>query len=130
MRTLIVEDDFTSRFVLQSFLSEYGECHVAVNGREAVAAFRAAQESSEEYDLICMDIMMPEVDGHAAVREIRALEEVTGTFSTNRVKIIITTATGDMWSVPPLIRASSDAYLLKPIHKKELLECVRELHLI
>jgi two-component system chemotaxis response regulator CheY len=63
MRTLIVEDDFTSRLLLQSFLSVYGECHIAVNGREAVAAFRAAQERPQAYDLICMDIMMPEMDG-------------------------------------------------------------------
>jgi two-component system chemotaxis response regulator CheY len=47
MRTLIVEDDFTSRLLLQSFLSEYGECHIAVNGREAVAAFRTAQERAQ-----------------------------------------------------------------------------------
>ena len=47
MRTLIVEDDFTSRLLLQSFLSQYGECHIAVNGKEAVEAFRAAQESGQ-----------------------------------------------------------------------------------
>ena len=39
MRTLIVEDDFTSRLLLQSLLAQYGECHIAVNGREAVEAF-------------------------------------------------------------------------------------------
>ena len=40
MRTLIVEDDFTSRLLLQTVLSRYGECHVAINGKEAVEAFR------------------------------------------------------------------------------------------
>jgi len=45
MRTLIVEDDFTSRLLLQSFLAQYGECHIAVNGMEAIAAFRASQQS-------------------------------------------------------------------------------------
>jgi two-component system chemotaxis response regulator CheY len=40
MRTLIVEDDFTSRLLLQTFLSRYGECHVAINGKEAVEAVR------------------------------------------------------------------------------------------
>ncbi len=67
MRTLIVEDDFTSRLLLQSFLSRYGDCHIAVNGLEAVAAFRAAKEKGENYNLICMDIMMPEMDGQTAV---------------------------------------------------------------
>ena len=70
LRILLAEDDFTSRLLLQTFLSRYGECHIAVNGREAVAAFRLALEQGQRYDLICMDIMMPEMDGGEAVREI------------------------------------------------------------
>ncbi|MFY9742801.1 MAG: response regulator, partial [Candidatus Sulfotelmatobacter sp.] len=92
MRTLIVEDDFTSRLLLQSFLAQYGECHIAVNGTEAVAAFRAALENQQPYDLICMDIMMPEMDGQAAIQEIRAIEEAGGIISSNGAKIIMTTA--------------------------------------
>jgi two-component system chemotaxis response regulator CheY len=130
MRTLIVEDDFTSRLLLQSFLSEHGDCHIAVNGREAVAAFRAAQERGQAYDLICMDIMMPEMDGYHAVREIRALEEATGTRSANRVKIIMTTALNDANNVVESLKGSYDAYLLKPIHKKELLGHIRDFHLV
>src|ERR1017187_6486405 len=45
--TLLVEDDFASRLLLQTFLSRYGECHIAVNGREAV---RSALERGERYD--------------------------------------------------------------------------------
>ena len=44
MKTLIVEDDFTGRLLLQTLLSPYGECHIAVNGREAVDAFRRAMK--------------------------------------------------------------------------------------
>lgn len=36
MKTLIVEDDFTSRLFLQTFLARYGKCHIAVNGKQAV----------------------------------------------------------------------------------------------
>src|SRR5580698_6790008 len=97
MRTLIVEDEFTSRLLMQSFLSQYGECHIAVNGKEAVAAFRAAQDSGQPYDLICMDIMMPEMDGQTAAREIRALEEAAGT--PMAAKIIMTTALDDVKNV-------------------------------
>ena len=43
MKTLIVEDDFTSRLSMQAILSPYGECHIAVNGREAIQAFRLAR---------------------------------------------------------------------------------------
>jgi CheY-like chemotaxis protein len=80
LRVLLVEDDFASRLLLQTFLSRYGECHVAVNGREAVDAFRSALDRGESYDLICMDIMMPEMDGREAARQVRGWKK-PGAFS-------------------------------------------------
>jgi two-component system chemotaxis response regulator CheY len=130
MRTLIVEDDFTSRLLLQAFLSRYGECHIAVNGKEALTAFRAAQESGQKYDLICMDIMMPEMDGQTAVKEIRALEEAGGTLSTQGVKIIMTTALDDVKNVVESFKSLCDAYLFKPIDTGKLLAHLREFDLV
>ena len=63
LRVLLAEDDLSCRLVLQTFLTRYGECHVAVNGTEAVEAFRIAMEQGRAYDLICMDILMPEMNG-------------------------------------------------------------------
>ena len=130
MRTLIVEDDFTSRLLLQTFLTPYGECHIAVNGQEAVAAFRAARKSGEYYDLICMDIMMPEMDGQAAVQEIRSIEEAGGTLSSSGVKIIMTTAVDDAKSVMKSFKSLCDAYLFKPIDTQKLLFHITEFHLV
>jgi len=130
MRTLIVEDDFTSRLLLQSLLSRYGECQIAVNGKEAVTAFRAAQESGQKYDLICMDIMMPEMDGQTALKEIRALEEAGGTLSTHGVKIIMTTALDDVRNVVQSYKSLCDAYLFKPIDSGKLLAHLRDLYLV
>jgi len=130
MRTLIVEDDFTSRLLLQSFLSKYGECHIAVNGKEAIAAFRAAQESGQRYDLICMDIMLPEMDGQTAIKEIRAMEEGAGTLSTHGAKIIMTTALGDAKNVVQSFHSLCDAYMVKPIDTGTLLGHLRDLHLV
>src|ERR1035438_3333871 len=130
MRALIVEDDFTCRLLLQSFLAPYGECHIAVNGKEAVVAFRLAQESGQPYDLICMDIMMPEMDGQTAVREIRALEEAAGTLSTSGVKIIMTSALDDMKNVMQSFQSLCDAYLFKPIDSGKLLDHLRDFQLV
>jgi len=130
MRTLIVEDDFTSRLLLQSFVSHYGECHIAVNGREAVEAFRAAQKSGQTYDLICLDIMMPEMDGHEAIKQIRALEEASGTLSSNGAKIIMTTALDDVHNVVRSFKSLCDAYLFKPIDTAKLLGHIRGMQLI
>jgi two-component system, chemotaxis family, chemotaxis protein CheY len=130
MRILIVEDDFTSRLLLQTFLARYGECHVAVNGKEAVEAFRIAQETGEPYDLVCLDIMMPEMDGQEAVKQIRALEEASGTLSTDGAKIIMVTALDDVRNVVSSFKSLCDAYVVKPIDTGKLLGHIRDLHLV
>lgn len=130
MRTLIVEDDFTSRLLLQTFLSRYGECHVAINGKEAVEAFRLSQANGRAYELICMDIMMPEMDGQAAIQEIRAIEETSGTLSTSGVKIIMVTALDDVKNVVASFKALCDAYIFKPVDTTQLLNHLKSLALV
>jgi two-component system chemotaxis response regulator CheY len=130
MRTLIVEDDFTSRLLLQTFLSRYGECHVAINGKEAVEAFRESQKNGTKYHLICMDIMMAEMDGQTTVREIRALEEANGTLSSNRAKIMMVTALDDVKNVMKSFKALCDAYLFKPVDTAQLVNHLKALALI
>jgi two-component system chemotaxis response regulator CheY len=130
MRTLIVEDNRTNQIVLRSFLSKYGECQVAVNGKQALAAFSAAQKSGRGYDLICMDIMMPEMDGQAAIKEIRVLEEAAGKSSIDGVKIIMTTAADDTENIVQSFNSLCDAYLFKPIDTRKLLDHIRDFHLI
>ncbi|HEX7501078.1 MAG TPA: response regulator, partial [Polyangia bacterium] len=75
MRILIVEDDMTSRILLRKMLEPFGSCDMAVNGKEAVEAFRQAQEADEPYALVCLDIMMPELDGQEALQAMRAQED-------------------------------------------------------
>lgn len=130
MRTLIVEDDFTSRLLLQTFLSRYGECHIAINGKEALQALTLARQANQQYDLVCMDIMMPEMDGQTAVRRIRGLEEANGVLSTAGVKIIMTTALDDVKNVVTSFGALCDAYVFKPVDTTLLLGHLKKLALI
>jgi len=130
MKTLIVEDDFTSRLFLQTLLSRYGECHIAVDGVEAVAAFRMAAGNGSPYDLICMDIMMPEMDGQEALKQVRAFEEARGIAPPHGVKIVMTTAVKEIKEVFRSFDALCDAYLVKPIDTAELLGKLRAFGLI
>ena len=130
MKTLIVEDDFTNRLLLQEFIKIYGLPHIAINGKEAVKAVRQALDTNEPYDLICMDIMMPEMDGQQALKKIRAMEEERGISSTNGSKIVMTTALGDMKNACNAFNSLSDAYLIKPIDKARLIETLHRLKLI
>src|SRR5664279_2753922 len=130
MKTLIVEDDFTSRLLLQELLKDYGPCFTAVTGVEAVLATKAALETDEPYDLICMDIMMPEMDGRAALKAIRGQEVARGIISSSGSRIVMTTALGDVKNIFATFHDLCDGYLIKPIGKAKLLETLRTLGLI
>ncbi len=129
MKALIVEDEFVSRALLQGFLKDYGAAHVAVNGREAVAAVIMALEAGEPYDLICLDIMMPEMNGHDALVEIRNREKEHG-LSLNGSKVIMTTALGDIKNITTAYNGLCDGYLTKPIHREAFIKELRKLKLM
>lgn len=132
MRVLIVEDDFVSRKLLQRILGHYGECDIAVNGEEAIEAFRMALlEEGKPYDLVCMDIMMPSVDGQQALREIRRIENEKGVRPAEEVKVIMTTALDDPKTVvESLYKGGAASYVVKPIDRKNLVEEVKKLGLL
>ena len=122
MRTLIVEDDFTCRRLPQRLLLPYGECDVAVNGKEAIEAFRLATEKDRPYDLICLDIMMLEMNGHETLKAIREIEEADGIYGLNGVKVPMTTALDDPKNILGAFRSQCEAYLVKPIEKQRLVK--------
>lgn len=88
--------------------------------KEAVEAFRAASESASGYDLVCMDILLPEMDGQAAVKEMRSWERERAILSTGGAKIIMTTAVDAMKDVIRSFQELCDAYLVKPVNLGDL----------
>ena len=130
MRILIVEDDMTSRLLLSKMLEPFGTCDVAVNGKEAVDAFQRARESAEPYALVCLDIMMPEMDGQAALKAIRAQEGALALPPSRAAKIVMTTALHDLDNVTNAYRELCDGYLVKPISREKLVGLLKELDLL
>jgi two-component system, chemotaxis family, chemotaxis protein CheY len=127
MKTLIVEDELTSRIILQKILSPFGEVHLCYDGNEAIDAFCSMLETGTPFDLICMDFMMPEIDGHAALTRIRAIEKERGILRGERVKVIMTTGLSNIETEYADITSMCDAILLKPIRKDELLKSLQDL---
>jgi two-component system chemotaxis response regulator CheY len=131
MRVLVVEDDFTSRKVLQKILSPFGEVDIAVNGLEAVEAFESALGDERPYDLICMDIMMPEMDGQEALKQIRTVEKAHNIRPADEVKVIMTTALDDPKNVvEAYYKGGATSYVPKPIDKHMVLHLLKNLGLI
>lgn len=130
MRILIAEDDFASRKFMLRFLSKYGECDVTVDGIEAVEAFVMALDNEEGYDLVCLDIMMPALDGYQALKSIRNIEEERNILEEKRAKIIMTTALSEGRNVTKAFELGCVAYAGKPIDQEKFENVLRKLELI
>jgi len=125
---LLVEDDYASRRLMQKYLSGYGDLDAVVDGKEAVDAYRLAMQESSPYELIFMDIMLPEMDGQEALKEIRELEKENKISKKLMVKVIMTTALGDPRNVVKAYNeGAADSYLVKPIDKTKLVEEIKKL---
>lgn len=130
MKILIAEDDFVSRKFMLRFLSKYGECDVTVDGMEAVDAFTMALDADEGYDLVCLDIMMPELDGYQALKQIREYEKEKGISEEDGAKIIMTTALNEGRNVTKAFELGCVAYAGKPIDQDKFENVLRKLNLI
>lgn len=130
MNALIVEDDFVSRILLQELLKKMGTADSVSNGKEAISKCIKAIENENVYDLICLDIMMPEMDGKVALKKIRELEDNARLSFSKRSKIIMTTALGDVENVMDAFYQLCDGYIVKPFTQKQLNEELKRLCLI
>ncbi|HWQ79826.1 MAG TPA: response regulator [Anaerovoracaceae bacterium] len=130
MRILIAEDDMVSRNFLSKFLSKYGECDLVVDGLETIDAFLIALKDKDPYHLICLDIMMPKVDGVKTLKAIRDLEKQYGIPQEKRVKIVMTTALAEAQLVRKAFEYGCEAYAAKPIDTNKLIEVMEKLGLI
>jgi two-component system, chemotaxis family, chemotaxis protein CheY len=126
MKILIAEDDFVSRKLINALLASLGEVDIAVNGKEAFIAVKMAIENNQPYDLICLDILMPELDGIMALKKIRQMEAEKGLNPENRSKIIMTSAVSERNYVLSAVQANCDGFLVKPIEKDRLFDEIRK----
>lgn len=130
MRILIVEDDFSSRQLLKRFLSPYGDCDIAVNGDEAVEAFRLSLDEADPYGLVCLDVNMPNKNGFRALEEIRREEWLRGIPPDKQAKVVMTTAEEGTEAMREAIEKGATWYLVKPIRRENLISKLGELGVI
>ncbi|GGA50480.1 response regulator [Paenibacillus physcomitrellae] len=115
-KILLVDDDVRNVFALSSVLEGYRmEVVFAENGREAIELL----EQHRDFDLILMDMMMPEMDGYEAMRRIRTMEEF------EKLPIIALTAKAMKEDRVKCIEAGASDYMKKPIQTDQLLSLMR-----
>jgi two-component system sensor histidine kinase/response regulator len=115
-RILVAEDNKVNQTVVMRMLEKVGHrVIVANNGNEALAALER-----EEFDLVLMDVQMPEMDGLEATAAIRKSEEYSG----RHMPIIALTANAMLGDQEKCLQAGMDGYISKPIRAKELIQVV------
>jgi len=118
LRVLLAEDNVVNQRLAVKILNKRGyEVVVAGNGKEAVAAF-----TQEPFDVVLMDVQMPEMDGFEATAMIREREKETG----GHIPIIAMTAHAMKGDRERCLAAGMDGYLSKPIRPDRLVEAIAE----
>jgi len=130
VKCLIVEDDSISRKLLEVYLADWAECSTVGDGRQALQMFQEALDFGAPYDLVCLDIMMPEMDGRETLEAIRAIEADYGIGGLDGAKVIMTTALDDSQDIFSAFREGCEAYVVKPVRKEKLLGEIRKLGLL
>ncbi len=130
MKTLIVEDDFITSQVMREILLAFGSADIAEDGKKALELFTASQSAPEKYDIIFLDIMMPEMDGQQVLEEIRKIEAKNNVMGLDSVKIIMTTALDDFDNIKKAFFNQCEGYLVKPVEKNKVIEKLVDMGLI
>lgn len=130
MRCLIADDEYISRRVVSELMRPWAEIEAVASGEEALLASCLAMDSSSPFDLVLLDIEMPGMDGHEALRCLRREEQRRGLSGTKAAAVIMTTVRDDPASVFAAFRDQCEAYLIKPVKRENLERELRQLRLI
>ena len=127
MRILIVDDDISTRQLLHAILMNYATCDLAVDGKEAVDLVKKSIEEEKIYDVVFLDIMMPELNGHETLLEIRQLEDANNIHIGNGSKVVMQTCLDDKENILSSFREGCEYYIMKPYNKHKIIELMKKM---
>lgn len=124
MKSLVIDDDFTCGYIYQTQLSKYGQCDTFSNGLDAIEAYKTSINKGNPYELMIIDIMMPNMNGYEVLKNVRAVEIERQIRFPFCAKIILTTGLDDIENrqIEQKLDALSEAYLVKSNDHEALLE--------
>ena len=116
MRILIVDDEIVSRTKMDTLMRSFGECRTAENGRQAIALLEEAVSDGQAFDLVTLDINMPDMQGPEVLQHIRALETNRHIPENKRSCVVMVTSQSDKANVLSCIGAGCNDYITKPFN--------------
>lgn len=127
MRSMIVDDDEMGRMMLATLLEEFGTCDQAANGKEALELFDRATADGTPYDLICLDIVMPVMDGTETLRQVRERDHKQGA----RTKVFMISACNSPQDIEnAFFEGDCDDYVVKPFRREAVTQMLTRYKLI
>lgn len=122
MRILLVDDEAVSLKKLDTIMSQLGDTLPVLSGADAIEAFKQAWADWRPFDLLCLDVSMPEVDGTEVLYEVRRLEKEKSVEEDKRIKILMVTSHSDRDTVMTCVQAGCDGYIFKPFNFTTLMD--------
>lgn len=127
LRSLIVDDDAMGRMLLEVFLEEFGSCDQAENGQQALEMIDAAISGGNPYNLICLDIVMPVMDGTTTLHGIRERDKEQG----KRTKVFMISACSAPQDIEnAFFDGDCDDYVVKPFQREAVSQMLQRHKLI
>lgn len=126
-RILVVEDEFISSKVAVRMLEKFGRCEYVADASEALVAFTVALEEGNRFDLVFLDIDLPDMDGQKLLRLLKKIEGGRHIKCSDSSKAIMLTGANDSKSILTSFKDGCEAYLVKPLDKAKLVETLSKL---
>ena len=127
MRILIVDDDRINRKFLNAMLTGIGEIEMAANGQEAIDNVTDGINQENPFDVIFLDIMMPDMDGIETLQAIRSVEKEHDIQLNQGAKVVMVTALADKQNVLSAFTKGCEYYLVKPVQQGKVFALLEEM---
>ncbi len=130
MKTLIVDDERVSRTKLKLIMENFGQCEAVELGKDALAVFHHAHFINKPFNLIMLDINLPEMDGIMILSEIRRAEKYLNIPKSQQAIILMVTSYGDKDRIVACAQSGCDDYIVKPFNDDIIRQKLNKLGLI
>lgn len=118
MKILVVDDDLASRKKMERIMCSFGSCQAVESGNAAMEAFLDALNQGQPFDLVSLDIVMPDKDGIETLLDLREVERALGGPEPKRATVIMVTSKSEKDSLITCVQAGCDDYIIKPFDRE------------